>query len=337
MSGFVPIIRADVLAPALRWMISHGRDVDSALRAVDLDWYPWDDPHAIIPVKNGAHFFFNLAQDEGPDIAFRVVAETGVLDIGLLGNAIAHCPTPRSVLTFSASMMPYQCTHEVLLLSRNGDSCVIADNWTFPFKDQKTRHIVAQYVLALIHKICRSTGKSSPPLRAVRMVPHPEFGLSHLRPWLDCDVQADVNTPLEVEIPASIADHPFPKHLVDAGQNLPIPRLRPLRGDGGMAGCLALLAKSMMKDGAPSLDRMATIAGVSRRTLQRRLAQEGISFSDVIDMVRQDIAAEWLQDPRPRLRDLSAHLGYAHPSTLTRAMRRWSDQTPGSIRARADG
>lgn len=328
MSSFVPIIRADVIAPALRWMISHGRDVDSALRAVDLDWYPWDDPHAIIPVKNGAHFFFNLAQDEGPDIAFRVVAETGVLDIGLLGNAIAHCPTPRSALTFAASMMPYQCTHEVLVLSKDSDTFVIADNWAFAFKNQETRHIVAQYVLALIYKICRSTGKSSPPLQAVRMVPHPEFGLSHLRPWLDCDFQADVNTPLEVVIPASIADHSFPKDLVDAGQNLPIPRLRPLRGDGSMAGCLALLAKSMMNDGTPSLDRMAAIAGVSRRTLQRRLAQEGISFSDVIDRVRQDIAAEWLDSSRSRLQDLSAQLGYAHPSTLTRAMRRWSEQSP---------
>lgn len=328
MSSFVPIIRADVIAPALRWMVSHGRDVDSALRAVDLDWYPWDDPHAIIPVKNAAHFFFDLTQDEGPDIAFHVVAETGVLDIGLLGNAIALCSTPRSALTFAASMMPYQCTHEVLVLSKNSDDCVISDSWTFAFKDQETRHIVAQYVLALIHKICRSTGKSSPPLQAVRMVPHPEFGLAHLRPWLDCDLQADVNTPLEVVIPASIADHSFPKHLVDAGQNLPIPRLRPLRGDGSMAGCLALLAKSMMKDGTPSLDRMAAIAGVSRRTLQRRLAQEEVSLSDVIDRVRQDIAAEWLKDPRSRLQDLSGQMGYTHPSTLTRAMRRWSEQSP---------
>lgn len=313
-------------------MFNHGRDVDAALQAVDLHWYPWDDPHATIPVKNGAQFFLNLACSEGPDIPFRVVAETGVHDIGLLGNAIAHCPTPREALALAAAMMPYQCTHEVLVVSKGSDACVVTDKWAFLFKDQETRHLVQQYVLALIDMICRSTGIQPPRLHAVRMAPHPEYGLTHLRPWLGCGMEADINAPLEVTIPAVVADHAFLDDVRDAGQASSIPTLLPLRGDGTMAGCVALLAKSMIRDRAPSLDSMAVTIGISRRTLQRRLAEEGVTFTDVVDMVRQDIASEAIGDPRFRLQDLSAQLGYAHQSTLTRAIRRWTGQTPSLLR-----
>lgn len=270
MSYYVPLIRADVIAPALRWMSNHGRDVDAALRAVDLGWYPWDDPHATIPVKNGAHLFYNLGRSEGPDIAFRVVAETGVLDIGLLGTAMARCSTPRSALILSAEMMPYQCTHELLVVSRGGATCTVTDNWAFLFKDQETRHMVQQYVLALIDMICRATGQQPPRFEKVRMVPHPEHGLAHLHPWLGCATEADVNAPLSIDIPAAVADHAFLEGPFEEEQGNPIPTLLPLRGDGSMAGCITLLVRSMMGDEVPNLGRMAALVGVSRRTLQRR-------------------------------------------------------------------
>ncbi len=332
MSYYVPLIRADVIAPALRWMSNHGRDVDAALRAVNLDWYPWDDPHATIPVKNGAHFFFNLGRSEGPDIAFRVVAETGVLDIGLLGSVIAQCSTPRSALILAAEMMPYQCTHELLVVSRGGATCTVSDNWAFLFKDQETRHMVQQYVLALIDMICRATGQQPPRLEKVRMVPHPEHGLAHLHPWIGCETEADVNAPLSTDIPAAVADHAFLEQPVEAGSEISIPTLLPLRGDGSMAGCITLLVRSMMRDGAPDLDRVAALVGSSRRTLQRRLASDGVTFSDVVEMVRRDLASEALSDPRIRLQDLSESLGYSHQSTLTRAVRRWTGLAPTVLR-----
>ena len=332
MSCYVPLIRADVIAPALRWMVNHGRDVDAALRAVDLGWYPWDDPHATMPVKNGAHFFFNLGGSEGPDIAFRVIAETGVRDIGLLGNAIARCSTPRSALTLAAKMMPYQCTHELLVVASGGDTCTVTDNWAFLFKDQETRHMVQQYVLALIDMICRATGQQPPRLETVRMVPHPEHGLAHMHPWLGCAMEADVNAPLSTDIAAAVADHAFLEEFREAGLEIPIPTLLPLRGDGSMAGCIALLVRGMMRDGAPDLGKMAALAGVSRRTLQRRLASEGATFSDVVEMVRRDLASKALSDPRIRLQELSESLGYSHQSTLTRAVRRWTGQAPTLVR-----
>jgi AraC-like DNA-binding protein len=79
--------------------------------------------------------------------------------------------------------------------------------------------------------------------------------------------------------------------------------------------------------------RLALLLGVSERTLQRRLAQLGRSFSAVVEDFRREEAARLLATPSVHLVEVAARLGYAEQTSFTRAFRRWTGTTPGAWRA----
>ncbi len=82
----------------------------------------------------------------------------------------------------------------------------------------------------------------------------------------------------------------------------------------------------------PGLNQIAAIAGISGRTLQRKLADEGTSFSAIVDRWRFRKAIELLADPRVLVKDIFNHLGYSDVSNFERAFRRWTNTTPGKYR-----
>ena len=71
---------------------------------------------------------------------------------------------------------------------------------------------------------------------------------------------------------------------------------------------------------------------MSKRTLQRRLAEEGTSYSLLLDEVRRDYTLSALTAGQQRCEELSASLGYRQQSTLTRAVQRWTGRSPSTLR-----
>jgi AraC-like DNA-binding protein len=88
-------------------------------------------------------------------------------------------------------------------------------------------------------------------------------------------------------------------------------------------------------EGYPSVDLAAEIAGLSVRTLQRRLREEGASYMGLIDRVRCEAALSSLRDDTQSLKEIGQRLGYSDQAAFTRAFQRWVGTTPGEYRARA--
>src|SRR5262249_47426807 len=82
--------------------------------------------------------------------------------------------------------------------------------------------------------------------------------------------------------------------------------------------------------------RAAEIAehlGVSQRTLARRLAGEGATFSDLLETLRGDLARPYLGDDGPSISQVAWLLGYQEVSAFTHAFKRWTGMTPREARA----
>jgi len=79
-------------------------------------------------------------------------------------------------------------------------------------------------------------------------------------------------------------------------------------------------------------DTVAEALAVSRRTLSRRLADEGSSFRSILDEARREFACALLQDPTLSIRDVALFLQYSEPAAFTRSFRRWTGQTPRAFR-----
>ncbi|MEZ4337629.1 MAG: helix-turn-helix transcriptional regulator [Sandaracinaceae bacterium] len=88
-------------------------------------------------------------------------------------------------------------------------------------------------------------------------------------------------------------------------------------------------------DAAPSAETLARAAGVSTRTLTRRFAEElGTSLREYRETARMIRAFELLSDPRVRVSDVGAAIGFATPSAFTEAFTRFAGEPPTRYRAR---
>ncbi|MET1079344.1 MAG: AraC family transcriptional regulator [Pseudomonas sp.] len=87
-----------------------------------------------------------------------------------------------------------------------------------------------------------------------------------------------------------------------------------------------------LPDAGPDLARLAHTLGLSPRTLQRRLREAGLSFSQLVDEIRQQLVLHYLRDPALELLDIAYLVGFSEPGSLARAFRRWSGQSPGEYR-----
>ncbi len=84
-------------------------------------------------------------------------------------------------------------------------------------------------------------------------------------------------------------------------------------------------------DGYPTIHVTAEAVGLSVRTLQRRLADEGESYHHLADAVRLEAGLRLLRDTDAKLIDIAWELGYADPANFSRAFRRWTGMSPRAL------
>ncbi|HRH17771.1 MAG TPA: AraC family transcriptional regulator [Aquabacterium sp.] len=94
---------------------------------------------------------------------------------------------------------------------------------------------------------------------------------------------------------------------------------------------------SLQQGQVPTLEalteRVDTTLGVSARQLQRRLADQGLNFKDLVESVRRDQVLHELRHTGLPLSAVAERAAYAEPSSMHRAVRRWTGLTPAGVRA----
>ena len=84
----------------------------------------------------------------------------------------------------------------------------------------------------------------------------------------------------------------------------------------------------------PTQDEAARRLGLSRRSLRRRLAEEGTGFRALLDEVRFGLVTGYLENTPLSLDEIAARTGFSDAANLSHAFRRWTGESPGSWRRR---
>ena len=85
-------------------------------------------------------------------------------------------------------------------------------------------------------------------------------------------------------------------------------------------------------EGVPTITDTAQQLGMSGRTLQRRLSDQGYSFQTLVDESRRQLSERLLKETDYSLAEIAFMTGYSEQSAFTRAFKRWAGQTPRSYR-----
>lgn len=102
--------------------------------------------------------------------------------------------------------------------------------------------------------------------------------------------------------------------------------------DVGLEQRVRIAVSQTLSEGVPTVTDIAGQLGMSGRTLQRRLSDNGSSFQGLVDLARRDLAERLLKDTDYSLAEVAFLTGFAEQSGFTRAFKRWAGQTPRSYR-----
>ncbi|MGY1695594.1 helix-turn-helix domain-containing protein [Geodermatophilus sp. SYSU D00814] len=137
----------------------------------------------------------------------------------------------------------------------------------------------------------------------------------------------------------------FHATVLDAASTTSDPLLRPyarqLRQAIGappaetVTGRVTQLAEMLLPLGRCSTQQVARSLGMTPRTLHRRPAAEGHSFSSIVHGTREAMAERHLATDRYSLTDVSELLGFTAPSAFSRWFRQRRGVSPTEWRARA--
>jgi AraC-like DNA-binding protein len=89
----------------------------------------------------------------------------------------------------------------------------------------------------------------------------------------------------------------------------------------------------LLPHGRARVEIVARALNMSPRTLARRLASEGLSFTMVLDALRTDLATHYLRDATLSVSQVAWLLGFQEVGAFTYAFKRWNGQTPTQYRA----
>jgi AraC-like DNA-binding protein len=178
----------------------------------------------------------------------------------------------------------------------------------------------------------RGTGNHVVPLSM--SLRRPEQNLETHAHYFDCPIRygaaRDQLTMSAADLSLPFREHnPEMLHVMTPGMTA---ALRELGAPAGFREQVINVLKRALADGRPTLQHLAQELLQSERTLQRRLAAEGTTFSEMLNEARRQVGFHLLADTSLELKEVAYLLGYEDANSYFRAFRQWEKISPGEWR-----
>ena len=330
-------VGASVLSVSSRALVAAcgrlGLDTDRLLAAAGIDRESIDDADARIPVERMRALWshaYEISKD--PDLALHAVE---VLPFGayrVIDFLASSAPTIGTAIGKVSNYFPL-INNAVRLPCDVGEKQVSVTLEAAPIASAISRPY-AEYALAAVFLRTRVATNHRYPLACIEFAyPQPASIREHERIF-ECPVVfgAKVN---RLILARSVWDTPRTGSdpqlfsVLDAHARMLIDQLP---AASGVVGRVRDAIHEELRGGSPRLESVARRLAMSPRTLQRRLADEGIVFNDVLDEMRLRAAKTYLSKRDVAGAEVAYLLGFAEQSSFNHAFKRWTGQTPTEYR-----
>jgi AraC-like DNA-binding protein len=132
-------------------------------------------------------------------------------------------------------------------------------------------------------------------------------------------------------------DQPFVTHneeLLDVIGTQLDSELKARHASNSVGGQVKQTLRQLLAGKRPTLQDVAQELGLSARTLQRRLTDSGITFQQVVEETRRELARHYLKQPTVELNEAAFLLGFADANSFFRAFQVWEGTSPTEWRTR---
>ena len=311
-----------------RELARRGVDARALFREAKLPFDQLQDPNSRYP-STGLQRLWRLAADATQDPCFGL--EVGrawhpttfhalgysALAAASLREALGYLVRYCRVVSTGARMDLVDDGHEARVLLSAGEHGA-------PWQSHVSSASV-QAGLASVIVLCRLACGGRVTLERVAFENESRAGAARLEKFFGCPVSfgADHNAvvfrsdELDRALPAAnpsllrINEHALNQYLARIGPN-------------DLVAAVRSLLVRMLPSGEVHQNTIARALNMSSRSMQRKLQQQGISFRELLDETRRALAAQYTADGTLSASEVAYLLGFAEPSSYSRAMRRWN-------------
>jgi AraC-like DNA-binding protein len=307
-------------------------EVGPLLRKAGLTLQQIENPALRLNVKSQIAFL-NLAAEGLADelFGFHLAQAFDLREIGTLYYIMASSETLGDALQRAARYS--RITNEAVNLRYQKNRDIVV---TFDYIDvarHRDRHQIEFFMTAPVRLVRHLSGHNLLPTRVAlthhRNGFHPAF-----ESFFGHDV-AFGSAIDEIAFAASVVPMPIASAdpflqamLIAQCEQMHVDRLRPAALRASVENEIAPL----LPHGKAHASEIARTLGMSQRTLARRLAAEGLSFTVILDEMKCDLAKRYLGEANLPITTIAWLLGYQEVSAFTHAFKRWTGKTPKHAR-----
>jgi AraC-like DNA-binding protein len=309
--------------------------IDALLKEVGLQKADLSSPENPLPQSSVLRLIERAADlTEDASYGLRLGAARDPRDRGLLGFIALNSPTLLDAMSNIQRFYKLAREGGDFEIERTGAQVALR----FRVADLALRGLRhnSEFLAATIVRGCRDlTCQSISPIRVEFIHAEPKNSVEYSR-FLGCPVtfgaewDAVIYAEEMTHLPVQGADEKLLQVLEVTCRNLlgPTSRTRDLVRE------VRQLIIERLPRGSVGIDAIAEELCMSSRTLERRLAEQGQTFSDLLDRTRFNAVRHYLRETDMRLTQVAYLAGYTEPAALVRAFKRWTGDTPSKFRER---
>ncbi len=312
--------------------LASGIPVRPLLASSGLTLQQLEDARTRIPVRNQIEFLNRVADALRDDmLGFRLALDYDLRQAGLLYYVLASSDSLREVFERGARFAAV--VNEGFIQEYIDGSQVGLRMQYSGVRRLADRHQIEFWVTTLV-RLCRDlVGRQLLPT-CVRFTHFRGQGYMRLTRYMGCRVEygaaADeilfARTARQLRVTHS--DPFLNRLLIEACEQALSVRRR--AGDSFAARVENILAP-LLPHGEARATRVAAQLGLSPRTFARRLADEGLTWSRLLNRLRLDLARRYLVQEGQSISRVAWLLGYQEVGAFSHAFRRWTGKSPREV------
>ncbi|WP_025786202.1 AraC family transcriptional regulator [Sporosarcina sp. D27] len=228
------------------------------------------------------------------------------------------------------------CPPENLRITEEGEHCTIELKWSYT--EQPGPPMLVGITLAFLLELGRR-GTGQPLTAKFVEFSHPMGDVQTLENYFGCPVRIESNSD-RLTLHRRDLDCPFVSYNAELLEIL-TPVLDQSLGEQqrnhSFTEMVKWIIKHSLSGGRPDIHTIASEMGMSNRTLQRRLTDEGASFKYLLTQTRHEQAREYLKDASLDIKEVAFLIGYEDQNSFYRAFHLWEGDTPSNWRTEQIG
>lgn len=231
------------------------------------------------------------------------------------------------------SVLVEESSDYILQTSSNSISFTIICNDPYLRNDRRHREFMTFTILAIMRTV---TDRDFHPLeiRFTHSAPDTQDAIQRLAGCpivFNAEETEIILAPTTLELPVPTYDPSLLHYLQGYGDNL-------LSEINQPAPNLQALVENFLVSNLPgrmlSVGEVASGLGMGRRTLARKLAAQGLSYSTIADELRCSLSTRYLIQSETPIAEIAFLLGFSDQASFTSAFKRWTGETPKVFRMR---